>query len=173
MSIRALVCALLRLFWPPKTAGRRHCSRRCLLSMTDFGSPPPPGRGPRDPKRVPLGCFGCTRLSVAMGAISSLYGLSLFSSLMIMCWPLRPAISNPDPLDLTHADVIVAPVVEAGGFRVRVSGHALRDLDASAVRQVIGYARRPGMYGSLSRSGCQRPKRGGGPFTKHPSATWP
>jgi hypothetical protein len=40
----------------PKTAGRRHCSRRRLLSMTLFGSPPPPagfalGRGSH-PKKL-------------------------------------------------------------------------------------------------------------------------
>ena len=62
--------------------------------------------------------------------------------------PIGPSsYSNPDPLDFAHADVIVAPVVKAGGFRVRVTGHALRDLDAPAVRQVI---RNPGRAESVA-----------------------
>jgi hypothetical protein len=52
------------------------------------------------------------------------------------------ASSNPDPLDLTNADMIVAPIIEAGGFRVRVSGHALRDLDPPAVGEVVRNPRR-------------------------------
>src|ERR1017187_1855113 len=48
--------------------------------------------------------------------------------------------SHSDPLHLAHADVIVAPVIEARGFGVRVSGHALRDLDAPAIREVVRYA---------------------------------
>jgi hypothetical protein len=44
---------------------------------------------------------------------------------------------NPYPLDFPHAHIIVAPVVKAGGLGVRMSGHALRDLDAPAVRQVV------------------------------------
>ena len=47
------------------------------------------------------------------------------------------ASSNPNSLNFPDADVIVAPVVEARGFRVRVSGHALRHLDTSAVREVV------------------------------------
>src|SRR5580658_4419917 len=45
--------------------------------------------------------------------------------------------SNPDPLDFPDADVVVAPVVKAGGFRVRVPGHALRDLDTAAIGEVV------------------------------------
>jgi hypothetical protein len=41
----------------------------------------------------------------------------------------RATLLNPDPLDFPDADVIVAPVVQTGGFCVRVSGHALRDLE--------------------------------------------
>jgi hypothetical protein len=36
--------------------------------------------------------------------------------------------SRPATLDFPDADVMVAPIIEAGGFRVRVPGHALRDL---------------------------------------------
>ena len=50
-------------------------------------------------------------------------------------------MSNSDPLDLPHAYIIVAPVVKASGFRIRVPSHALRDLDAAAVRQVVRNAR--------------------------------
>ncbi len=46
--------------------------------------------------------------------------------------------SNPDPLDLAEADVIVAPIVEAGGFGIGVAGHALGNLDPATVGQVIG-----------------------------------
>jgi len=42
----------------------------------------------------------------------------------------RKHCSNPYPPDLAHAHIIVAPVVETGGFRVGVPGHTLRDLDA-------------------------------------------
>jgi len=52
-------------------------------------------------------------------------------------------VSNPDPLDFGHTDVIVAPVVKPGGFRVRVSGHALRDFDTPAVREVVRNPRGP------------------------------
>jgi hypothetical protein len=45
--------------------------------------------------------------------------------------------SNPDPLHFAHADIIVAPVIEARGFRVRVPGHLLRDLDAATIREVV------------------------------------
>ena len=45
--------------------------------------------------------------------------------------------SNPYPLDLAHAHIIIAPVVKPGRFRVRMPGHALRDLDTPAVRQVV------------------------------------
>lgn len=37
---------------------------------------------------------------------------------------------NPDLLHLAHADVIVAPIIEASRFGVRMPRHALRDLDA-------------------------------------------
>jgi len=43
-------------------------------------------------------------------------------------------VSNPNSLNFPHADVVVSPVVQTGGFGVRVPGHALRDLDAPAVR---------------------------------------
>ena len=48
--------------------------------------------------------------------------------------------SNPNLLNFPHADIIVAPVIEARRFRVRVLGHALRRLDARAVFQGISYA---------------------------------
>jgi hypothetical protein len=50
---------------------------------------------------------------------------------------------NPDSLPFVKANVIVAPVIEARGFRVRVPSHALRDPDPPAVLQVIGYAGGP------------------------------
>jgi hypothetical protein len=37
---------------------------------------------------------------------------------------------------VAHADVIVAPVIEAGGFGIGVSGHALRDFQLTAVRWI-------------------------------------
>ena len=52
--------------------------------------------------------------------------------------PLR--ISNQYPLDLIERDLIVAPVVEAGGSRALVIGHLLRDLELAAVAQVLGDA---------------------------------
>lgn len=45
--------------------------------------------------------------------------------------------SSPGPLHLAHNDVIVAPAALARCFSVRVSGHALRDLDTPAVRQIV------------------------------------
>jgi hypothetical protein len=40
------------------------------------------------------------------------------------CFP-----SNSDSLDFADADIIVAAILEASGLRVRMPGHALRDLD--------------------------------------------
>jgi hypothetical protein len=60
---------------------------------------------------------------------------------------VRFDVSNPDPLDLTHAHIIVAPVVKSGGFSVGVPGHALRNLDASAVGEII---RDPGRAESVT-----------------------
>ena len=51
--------------------------------------------------------------------------------------------SNPDLLLLTHTDIVVASVVKACGFGVGMSGHALRDFDASAVREIVRYPCRP------------------------------
>jgi len=45
--------------------------------------------------------------------------------------------SNSDPRDLPDAYIIIAPVIEARRFRVRVPSHALRDLDPPSVRQII------------------------------------
>jgi hypothetical protein len=47
---------------------------------------------------------------------------------------------NPYPLYFIKANVIVAPVVEAGCFRIGVTGHALCDSNAAVVFQVIGNA---------------------------------
>ena len=47
---------------------------------------------------------------------------------------------NPHALDFADADVIVAPVIEAGGFGVGVPGHALGDFELAAVGQIVGYA---------------------------------
>jgi hypothetical protein len=57
------------------------------------------------------------------------------------------------PLDLTHADVIVAPVVKPGGSRARMPGHALRDLDAPAIRHVIRNPSGAGPRGVCRRGG--------------------
>jgi hypothetical protein len=45
----------------------------------------------------------------------------------------RPSL-NPGPVDFAYANVVVAPVVEAYGFRVGVSSHALRDFNTPAVQ---------------------------------------
>src|ERR1017187_2110294 len=58
---------------------------------------------------------------------------------MSICYQPRD-LSNPNSLNFPYADVIVAPVIEPGGFRVRMPGHALRDFDTATVRQVICYA---------------------------------
>ena len=47
------------------------------------------------------------------------------------------SLSNPDPLDFAHAHVIVAPIIKTRRFRVRVTGHLLRNLDAPPVAEVI------------------------------------
>jgi len=47
-------------------------------------------------------------------------------------------LSDPDSLDFAETDVIIAAIVEAGGFGVGMPGHALRDFDPAAVGQVIG-----------------------------------
>jgi hypothetical protein len=49
--------------------------------------------------------------------------------------------SNLNFLDFPDADIIVAPVVQPGGFGVRVPGHALRDLDAAAIAEIVRNAR--------------------------------
>jgi hypothetical protein len=74
------------------------------------------------------------------------------------------------------ADVIVAPVVKPGGFRVRVPGHALRDLDASSVRQVVRNARGTedstegvAAYRRLNSPSTARPAA---PCTRHRYATF-
>jgi len=60
-------------------------------------------------------------------------------------------VSNPDPLHLARAHIIVAPVLKAGGFGVGVPSHALRDLERPIVRQVVRNPGRVGKYASLSR----------------------
>lgn len=45
--------------------------------------------------------------------------------------------SNPDPLNFPDTYTIIAPMIEASFFRVRVSGHALRDSYPSTVREVV------------------------------------
>src|SRR5229473_2064448 len=46
--------------------------------------------------------------------------------------------SNPDPLDFAHADVIVAPVIEARGFRVSSSGRRKTRLPDAKARTPFG-----------------------------------
>jgi hypothetical protein len=50
----------------------------------------------------------------------------------------RSNLSNSDSLFFTYADVIIAPIIGARRFGVRVSRHALRDLDTAAVGEVVG-----------------------------------
>ncbi len=57
----------------------------------------------------------------------------------LFCYFLMGA-SNPHALDFADADIVVAAVIEAGGFCVRVPGHALRDLEFPPIRQVVGNA---------------------------------
>ncbi len=45
---------------------------------------------------------------------------------------------DPDPLDLTETDVVIAAIVEAGGLGVGVAGHTLGDFDSTSVGEVIG-----------------------------------
>jgi len=58
-----------------------------------------------------------------------------------------------------HAHVIVASVVKAGGFRVRVPGHALRDLDTLSVGQVIVISVLSPFYGVCTEDDCATPAR--------------
>ena len=53
-----------------------------------------------------------------------------------------PAIagSDSDPLDFADADAVFARAIEAGGLGAGVPGHALGNLDAPAVGEVIGNA---------------------------------
>src|ERR1039457_4412674 len=83
----------------------------------------------------------------------------------------RPA-SNPHLLHLAHADVVGAPVVEAGGFGVRVPCHALRDLDTPAVRKVVRNPR--GAEGVAAYRRLDAGARGAAAhhLPGHPSATW-
>jgi hypothetical protein len=50
-----------------------------------------------------------------------------------------PGISPlvPNSLDIPYTYIVIAPVITPGRFRVRVPGHALRDLDTPYVRQVV------------------------------------
>src|SRR5216683_2595455 len=48
-----------------------------------------------------------------------------------------PSRLDPYPLHLAHAHIIVAPVVKSGCLSVRMPGHALRDLNATTVDEVI------------------------------------
>jgi hypothetical protein len=64
---------------------------------------------------------------------------------------LARTLSNPNPFYLADACIIVAPVIESGGLSVGVTGHALRDLDASAVGQVV---RNPGGAESVAAYRC-------------------
>ena len=60
--------------------------------------------------------------------------------------------SNPNFLDFPDADIIVAPAIQAGRFRVRMPGHALRDLDAAAIGEtVLVSGREVGLYCSTRK----------------------
>jgi hypothetical protein len=60
---------------------------------------------------------------------------NVFSFARVVC-----DLSNHDPLDLIERDLIVAPVIEAGGARALMVGHLLRDFELAAVAQVFGDA---------------------------------
>jgi hypothetical protein len=63
--------------------------------------------------------------------------------------------SNPNLRYFRKAHVIAAAVIEAGGFRVGVPGHALRDLDSSAVGEIIREAgRAEGVAADRRSSAC-------------------
>jgi hypothetical protein len=61
-------------------------------------------------------------------------GIPIMSAMVLISGSFQ---SSSRPLDFPNAHIIAAPVVEAGGSRVRMSRHALRDLVAPAVRQII------------------------------------
>src|SRR5512134_1884228 len=63
-------------------------------------------------------------------------------------WPDHEGrgLLDDDPLDLVEGDPVRPAVVELGGPRARVRGHALRLLELTAVREVGGDAgRAPGV----------------------------
>lgn len=47
------------------------------------------------------------------------------------------AVSNADPFDFSDADSIAAPIIEAGSLRIGMASHALRDLDTTAVAEIV------------------------------------
>src|SRR5271157_767918 len=60
-----------------------------------------------------------------------------------LCEFRPPRGPNPDPLDFAHAHVIVAPVIQARCFRVRVASHTLRYPDTAATQWTASPARAP------------------------------
>jgi hypothetical protein len=55
---------------------------------------------------------------------------------------IRPTRLNQYPLHLIQRHLIVAPVIQPGGARRFMIGHALRDFELAAVAQVLGDPRR-------------------------------
>jgi hypothetical protein len=95
-------------------------------------------------------------------SLSGVYRVSYASSVQTF----DHKTSNSNPLNFTHAHIIVAPVVKSSGFGVRVSGHALRDLDAPAIRQVVRNAGRTEGVAAY-RGQFRRRQHGGAPCTRH------
>jgi hypothetical protein len=115
------------------------CSRNTHGSFAPFN--------PESERRALEGAFKL--ISVTPNAESATAPVLLLCSLGFV--GASNTASNPNSLDFAHADVIVAPVVKASSFRVQVPGHALRDLDATAVREVVRYPR--GAKGVAARRG--------------------
>ncbi|MBI4192257.1 MAG: hypothetical protein HY525_17175 [Betaproteobacteria bacterium] len=61
---------------------------------------------------------------------------------MIFCSIVNPPSLNQNPLNLIKGELIVAPVIEAGGAGALVVCHLLRDFKLAAVAQVCPSPRR-------------------------------
>ncbi len=87
--------------------GNRIAAGRCSVFLP---------AGPRFPFRCSTGFDFCPEpVALSTELLRAVHDMSL--------------TSNPDPLDFLNAHIIGSPIIEARGFRVRVPGHALRDLD--------------------------------------------
>ena len=69
--------------------------------------------------------------------------LTTTSRAPVSCSRVGMITSRHNALDLVEADLVVAPVVEAGGPCAFVVGHLLRHFELAPVLQVLGDACRP------------------------------